>query len=77
MNALVYQRVVPGGYDLQVGRVATQVRPGEREERLISSADEFVQSINDRFDLDEPALEALWETVLEQHELHVAAKEQQ
>lgn len=77
MNALVYQRVVPGGYDLQVGRVATTVRPGVREESLISSADEFVQSINDRFDLDEPALEKLWERVLEQHELYVASKEKQ
>jgi hypothetical protein len=75
MNALVFQRVVPGGYDLQVGRVATLVRPGGREEHLIHSADEFVQSIYDRFGVAEPALETLWEKVLEQHELYLAAKD--
>lgn len=75
MNALVCQRVVPGGYDLQVGRIATQVRPGGRVERLIHSADEFVQSIHDRFGLFEPALGTLWEKVCEQHELYLASKE--
>jgi N-hydroxyarylamine O-acetyltransferase len=77
MGALVCQRVTPGGYDLQVGRIATQIRPGAREEHLINSADEFVQSINDRFGLDEPALESLWEKVLEQHDSYLAAKEKE
>ncbi|WOJ94766.1 arylamine N-acetyltransferase [Congregibacter variabilis] len=77
VNALVYQRVVPDGYDLQVGRVATTVRPGVREERLIDSADEFVRAIYHRFGIDEPALESLWETVLEQHEIYLASKEKQ
>lgn len=74
-SALVFQRAVRGGYDLQVGRIATRVRPGAREEHLIHSADEFVQSIYDRFAVAEPALETLWETVLEQHELYLASKE--
>lgn len=75
MSALVFQRVVPGGYDLQVGRVATKILPGGREEHLINSADEFVQSISDRFGLVEPELENLWEGVLEQHERYLASKE--
>ena len=38
-------------------------------------ADEFVQSIYGRFDVAEPALETLWEKVLEQHELYLASKD--
>ena len=74
MNALVIQRVVPGGYDLQVGRIATEIRPGVRNERLINSADEFVQSIQERFGLVEPALEAQWDKVLEQHEAFLVSR---
>jgi N-hydroxyarylamine O-acetyltransferase len=58
-----------GGEILQlIGRSYRQIRGGEKQDRLIESADEFVQVLRDDFTLDLPEAAGLWPRVLARHE---------
>jgi hypothetical protein len=59
---------VPQGYDIQVGRVAKQVTPQGQREWLISSADELLETLSDRFALDIPEVAGLWDAIAARHE---------
>jgi len=65
---LVCQKFVPHGYDIQVGRVAKQVTPQGKREWLIDSADELLETLSDRFGLDVPEVEGLWDQIVARHE---------
>ena len=67
---LVCQLAVPGGYDTQVGRVAKRITSAGKQEHLINSADELVESLLQRFGLDVPAAATLWDHIAKQHEKH-------
>jgi N-hydroxyarylamine O-acetyltransferase len=51
-----------------VGRTLRNVRPGQRTERLIDSADEFVEVLAKDFSLDLPEAAGLWPRVLARHD---------
>jgi N-hydroxyarylamine O-acetyltransferase len=74
MKALVCQRVIPQGYEFLVGRVATRFTTEGREERLIDSGEELVQSLSDRFGLNVPEVADIWDKVLASHEAYLASK---
>jgi len=65
---LVCQKFVPGGYDIQVGRVAKQVSPEGKREWLIESAEELLETLSDRFALDVPEVAGLWDAIEARHE---------
>jgi arylamine N-acetyltransferase len=71
---LVCQRVTDWGYDLQVGRVSKRLTPGGDSERLIDSADELLESLYRRFDLDVPEIAGCWDAIVARHE-EIAAGE--
>jgi N-hydroxyarylamine O-acetyltransferase len=72
--ALVCQRFVEGGYDIQLGRVAKRVTAQGKKEWLINSADELVESISNRFDLDVPEIASVWNRIVARHEEFIAGK---
>ena len=55
------------------GRRFRRVRPGERCDRILDSADELVACLKDDFTLDVPEVAALWPRVLARHEVVMAA----
>ena len=58
-----------GGEILQlIGRSYRQIRPGAKQERLIESAEEFVQVLRDDFTINLPEAAGLWPRVLARHE---------
>jgi len=67
---LVCQRAVPGGYDVQVGRVVKRITRAGEKQHLIDSAEELVASLLQRFGLDVPEAATLWNRIAEQHERH-------
>ncbi|MET0271901.1 MAG: arylamine N-acetyltransferase [Phenylobacterium sp.] len=67
LNA-VCQRHTPDAIRLLRGRTLRRVRPGETEDHLIASADEFVAVLARDFDLDLPEAAALWPRICARHE---------
>jgi N-hydroxyarylamine O-acetyltransferase len=70
VTGLVVQKFVPHGYDIQVGRVAKQVSPQGKREWLIDSADELLETLSDRFGIDEPEVAGLWDRIVARHEAY-------
>jgi len=71
---LVCQRWTSAGYDIQVGRVSKLITPAGVTEKLIDSADELVESLRRRFDLDVPGVAALWQDIWDRHQEIMARK---
>ncbi|MEO8114801.1 MAG: arylamine N-acetyltransferase [Phenylobacterium sp.] len=65
----ICQRHTPEALLLLRGRALRRVRPGEKEDRLLGSADEFVEVLARDFDLDLPEAAALWPRICERHEM--------
>jgi N-hydroxyarylamine O-acetyltransferase len=70
VKTLVCQRAVPGGYDVQTGRVVKRITSAGEQQHLINSAEELVESLMQRFGLDVPEAATLWDYLSEQHEKH-------
>ena len=51
-----------------LGRTLRRVRPGERTQTLIESADAFTDVLTREFGLDVPEAAALWPAICEKHE---------
>ncbi|MET3528628.1 arylamine N-acetyltransferase family protein [Phenylobacterium koreense] len=58
----------PDGVASLLGRTLRKVRPGGRESHLIGSQDEFVQVLEEVFDLHVPEAAGLWPTICAKHE---------
>jgi N-hydroxyarylamine O-acetyltransferase len=71
---LVCQIAVPGGFDMQIGRLAKTQSPDGSEERLLNSADELVESLLQRFHLDVPEIATRWDDICERHESFMASR---
>lgn len=56
------------GIRVMLGRVFRRVRPGEKRDRLIGSADEFVAVLAREFGLDLPEAADLWPAICAKHE---------
>jgi len=74
LNA-VAQRWRPDGLLQLRGRTLRQVRPGQVEQRLIGSADEYVAVLARDFDLDLPEAATLWPRICARHEALFGAAE--
>ncbi len=70
VKTLVCQRAVPGGYDVQAGRVVKRITSAGEQQHLINSAEELVESLLQRFGLDVPEAATLWDYIARQHEKH-------
>ena len=68
VTGMVCQMFIPGGYDVQVGRVAKQVSPQGKREWLVNSADELLETLSDRFGIDEPEIAGLWGQIAARHD---------
>jgi len=68
------QRHRPGEILVLRGRVLKTVRPGRAEDRLIGSADEFLDVLATHFDLDVPEAAELWPRIAARHEQLFAAE---
>lgn len=75
VQSLVCQRAVPGGYDVQIGRVVKQITCTGEQQHLINSAEELVESLLQRFGLDVPEAATLWDSIARQHEKHFGGSE--
>ncbi|WP_310542901.1 arylamine N-acetyltransferase [Phenylobacterium sp.] len=61
------QRHTPDGLVIILGRTLRRVRPGERTQTLIESADAFVDILAREFGLDVPEVAALWPAICAKH----------
>ncbi|MDO8322534.1 MAG: arylamine N-acetyltransferase [Phenylobacterium sp.] len=64
----IVQRHTPDGLVILLGRTLRRVRPGERTQALIESADAFVDILAREFGLDVPEMAALWPAICAKHE---------
>lgn len=64
----IVQRHTPAGLVLILGRTLRRVRPGERTQELIESADAFIEVLIREFGLDVPQMDALWPAICAKHE---------
>jgi N-hydroxyarylamine O-acetyltransferase len=58
-----------------LGRCVRHIRPGDRRERTIGSADELVAVLREEFTLDVPEVAELWPKVVARHEQVLAEAE--
>ena len=64
----IVQRHTPDGLVIILGRTLRRIRPGERTQSLIETADAFVEILADEFGLDLPEMRALWLAICAKHE---------
>ena len=64
----IVQRHTPDGLVIILGRTLRRVRPGERTQTLIESADQFGEILTGEFGLDVPQMTALWPAICAKHE---------
>ncbi|WP_340644739.1 arylamine N-acetyltransferase [Phenylobacterium sp.] len=64
----IVQRHTPDGLVIILGRTLRRIRPGERTQALIETADEFVDILAREFGLDLPEMRALWPAICAKHE---------
>ena len=73
MSAVVCQRFVPQGYEIQQGLVARQVTTDGEKKWTIQSADELVETLHTRFALDVPEIATIWDQIAASHEKYLAS----
>jgi N-hydroxyarylamine O-acetyltransferase len=66
-NLVVQRRTVDTHVSLR-GRVLTTLQSGREDKQLLSSPDELVVTLRERFDLDVPEAAALWPAICARHE---------
>ena len=64
----IVQRHTPEGLVIILGRTLRRVRPGERTQVLLESADAFIDILAREFDLDVPEMAAQWPAICAKHE---------
>lgn len=64
----IVQRHTRDGLVIILGRTLRRIRPGERTQVLIESADEFIAVLTREFDLEVPEMHALWPAICAKHE---------
>jgi len=62
------QRCVPHGLVIIRGRTFRRVRPDGQEERLIASAEDFVETLRGEFGIVDPEAATIWPKVVARHE---------
>jgi N-hydroxyarylamine O-acetyltransferase len=67
LNAVV-QRHAPDRLAMMRGRTLKVLTPGGTNERLINSADEYLETLRAEFDLDFPEARTLWPKIVGRHE---------
>ncbi|MBT4159673.1 MAG: arylamine N-acetyltransferase [Gammaproteobacteria bacterium] len=77
MLALICQRFVEHGYEIQLGRMAKTVTTAGVRTELLDSADDLVTRLRDVFQLDIPEVADLWPRIVERHETIFEAVGQQ
>ncbi|MCB1691727.1 MAG: arylamine N-acetyltransferase [Pseudomonadales bacterium] len=66
--SLVCQRFVPGGYEIQLGKLAKRVTPAGPETWLLRSPAELVSRLESVFGLNVPEVAGLWPRIVERHD---------
>ena len=74
--AMVCQRFVEEGYEIQLGRIAKVVRPDGVESRLLETPEELVERLRTAFNLDVPEVAGIWDRIVQRHEELFADKAQ-
>lgn len=64
----IVQRHTRDGLVIILGRTLRRIRPGERTQTLIETADAFVEVLAGEFGLDLPEMRALWPAICAKHE---------
>ena len=64
----IVQRHTRDGLVIILGRTLRRIRPGERTQVLIESADAFIAVLTREFDLEVPEMHALWPAICAKHE---------
>jgi N-hydroxyarylamine O-acetyltransferase len=67
VQTTVCERFVPGGLVILRGAVLRDVTASGVATRVVPDADEYVQVLRDRFDLDLPEMRAIWPEVHDRH----------
>ncbi|MDO8378865.1 arylamine N-acetyltransferase [Phenylobacterium sp.] len=64
----IVQRHTRDGLVIILGRTLRRIRPGERTQALIDTADQFVEVLARDFGLDVPEMRSLWPAICAKHE---------
>ena len=65
---LIAQRFVQDGYEVQVGRAGRKITSRGIETKVLNSAEALQQRLQNVFEINVPAVTALWPKVLKRHQ---------
>jgi len=65
---LIAQRFVQDGYEVQVGRAGRKITSRGIETKVLNSAEALQQRLQNAFEINVPAVTALWPKVLKRHQ---------